>query len=55
MVTPAGGEVLDLAPADEMQPSSGITGGLLRDFLPGTQDVRKLESLGFDLNKMRRF
>jgi len=55
MVTPAGGEVLDLAPGRRDATFVRDYRGLLRDFLPGTQDVRKLESLGFDLNKMRRF
>ncbi|HEX4610982.1 MAG TPA: DUF1559 domain-containing protein, partial [Urbifossiella sp.] len=55
MVTPAGGEAIDLAPGDETQPSGPAIGSLIGDLLPGARDVRNLESLGFDLNKLRRF
>jgi len=56
MVTPAGGEEVNLAPGDETRSSGPLAGGLFGGFsLPGLEYGQELESLGFDLNKLRRF
>jgi hypothetical protein len=56
LVTPAGGEVPDLRPGDELDgpPGPGL-GGLLGDIRLAPGDVRQLEEIGIDLNKLRRF
>lgn len=56
MITPAGGEVIELTAADEQQsPRQRAGGSLFGEFLPPLRDIQFLEHYGFDLNKLRRF
>ena len=51
----ADGEVLTLEPDDELPLPRGPGNGGPLDWLPSAEDLQHLESLGFDLNKLRRF
>ncbi len=56
LFTRAGGEVVDIAAADEERLQSG--GPAQRnqlDFTPSAEQLRRLEEVGFDINKLRRF
>jgi hypothetical protein len=58
MVTPRGGEVIELGPGDEAAPRGVVAGdfvGIFRDTLLSPEQFRKLEEAGLDLNKLRRF
>ena len=56
MFTPAGGEVIELRPEDAFRlPGNRQQPAMLfGNFLPSEQQLQQLESLGFDLNKLRR-
>ena len=56
LVTPQGGETVNLEPGDELAPPPGAGPAQLFDGLRLTpEDLRQLEEAGFDLNKLRRF
>jgi hypothetical protein len=54
MVTPAGGEPLELTIPDQPE-DDGLSWRLIREFLPGASDIRALEAVGVDLGKLRQF
>ncbi|MFO0796290.1 MAG: DUF1559 domain-containing protein [Gemmataceae bacterium] len=56
LVTPGGGEDVNLGPGDELaQPQGPWLPGLLREFRLAPHDLQELEAAGVDLNKLRRF
>jgi hypothetical protein len=61
LVTPSGGEVIDLEPGEDLTPPPGRGGpvrgtfDLLGDFKLTPEQIRELEKAGVDLNKLRRF